>query len=144
MTNAVPKPIAEPANFGDLLGPPPVISGEDPKEYAELLERILSDLKPRDFIETAFVRDIADHIWEVRRLRRLKAQLLHVAQPEGLDSVLRRLVVWTEADELAKKWGQRDAATIQRVDQALRQVRPDDGCRDGGNPVGETRRRRSH
>jgi hypothetical protein len=42
---------------------------------------------------------------------------LHVAQPEGLDSVLRRLVVWTEADELAKKWGQRDAATIQRVDQ---------------------------
>ena len=67
MTNAVPKPIAEPANCGDLLGPPPVISGEDPKEYAELLERILSDVKPRDFIETAFVRDVADHIWEVRR-----------------------------------------------------------------------------
>jgi hypothetical protein len=58
--NAMPKPIAEPANCDDLLGPPPVISGEDPKEYAELLERILSDLKPRDIIETAFVRDIAD------------------------------------------------------------------------------------
>ena len=68
MTHAVSNPIAKALNRADLLGPPPVISGEDPKEYAELLERILSDVKPRDFIETAFVRDIADHIWEVRRL----------------------------------------------------------------------------
>jgi hypothetical protein len=44
---------------------------------------------------------------------------LHVAQPEGLESVLRRLVAWPEGDELAKKWGQRDPTTIQRVDQLL-------------------------
>ena len=33
--------------------------------------------------------------------------------------MLRRLVVWPQGDELAKKWGQRDSATIQRVDQLL-------------------------
>ena len=99
------KPIAEALNCGDLLGPPSIISGEDPKEYAELLARIHDDVKPRDFIERAFVRDIADHIWEVRRLRRLKAQLLHVAQPEGLETVLRRLVVWPQGDGWQRSGG---------------------------------------
>jgi hypothetical protein len=119
MTIAVSKPVAEALNCGDLLGPPPIISGEDPKEYAELLERIHDDVKPRDFIEAAFVRDIADHIWEIRRLRRLKAQLLQVAAPEGLKGVLRNLVDFPLSDDLAMKWGQRDHHAIEKVDKLL-------------------------
>ena len=83
MTNPVSKPIAEAPNCGDLLGPPPVISGEDPKEYAELLERIHGDAKPRDFIERALVRDVTDHIQQLRAPGRLKAgsEGKHLSRP---------------------------------------------------------------
>jgi hypothetical protein len=119
MTNAVSKPIAEAPNCGDLLGPPPVIGGEDPKEYAELLERIQGDAKPRGFIERALVRDVADHIWQLRRSRRLKAALLKVTAYLGLEKVLQPLVGWPESGEVAKKWAQRDPDTLKQVDALL-------------------------
>ncbi len=50
---------------GDLLGPPPIINGEDPKEYFELWERFHAEAKPRDLTETALLRDVVDHIWEI-------------------------------------------------------------------------------
>ena len=104
---------------GDLLGQAPVISGEDPKEYAELLERIHSDAKPRDFIERALVRDVADHIWQLRRSRRLKAALLKVNTYLGLEKILQPLVEWPQSSEVAKKWAQRDFDTLKQVDELL-------------------------
>ena len=35
---------------GDLLGPPPVITGEDPNEFLELLDRVREDAKPKRII----------------------------------------------------------------------------------------------
>ena len=122
MTIAVSKPIAEALNCGDLLGPPAIISGEDPKEYAELLERLYNDVKPRDFIEAAFVRDIADHIWEIRRLRRLKAGLLKAVAHKGLEQILQPLVGWPQSGEVAKKWVQRVPDTLKQVDAVLAQA----------------------
>ncbi len=104
---------------GDLLGPPPIITGEDPKEYAELLERLSADLMPKDFIEVALVRDVADHIWEIRRLRRTRAALLRGAAYLGLEKVVQPLVGWPESSDLATKWVQRDPETLKQVDQLL-------------------------
>jgi hypothetical protein len=68
------------------------------------------------------VRDIADHIWEVRRLRRLKAGLLKAVAHKGLEQILQPLVGWPESLEVAKKWVQRDPDTLKQVDQHLAQA----------------------
>jgi hypothetical protein len=56
-----------------LFGPPPLIEGEDPAAYDELLVRISADVKPADILEDIWVRDVVDFTWEILSLRRLRA-----------------------------------------------------------------------
>jgi hypothetical protein len=58
------------------LGPPPLIEGEDGTAYNQLYRSMTVAVKPKDFLEEIWVRDIVDLSWDVLRLRRLKAQLL--------------------------------------------------------------------
>jgi hypothetical protein len=71
------------ACMGDLLGPPPVITGEDAKEFEELLDRAREDVKPADIIEEIWVRDVVELARDIRRLRRLKASLLQAIAQRG-------------------------------------------------------------
>jgi hypothetical protein len=83
---------------GDLLGPPPVIAGEDANEFKELLERVSDDVKTGRYHRG----NLGARVWEARRLRRLKASLLQIAAPEGLERVLMPLVDgYDEAEELS-------------------------------------------
>ncbi len=59
-----------------MLGPPPVIDGEDRQAYEVLSSRMKEDVKPSGAIETIWVRDITDLTWDILRLRRMKAALL--------------------------------------------------------------------
>ena len=118
MATALPNP--DVTLNADLLAPPPIINGEDPKEYFELWERFHAEAKPRDLTETALLRDVVDHIWEIRRLRRLKAGLLNAGACQGLELVLRPLCF--ESDEIAIKWRQRDAASVKQADEFLAQA----------------------
>jgi hypothetical protein len=107
------------ANDEDLFGPPPVISGEDPGAFLELLARVRAAVKPKDLLEDFFVRDCVDLIWEIRRLRRLMASLLQVTTRDGLDKVLTPLVGWVEADILADDWVRGRAPAIRKVDKLM-------------------------
>ena len=100
---------------GDLLGPPPVITGEDPDEFLELLDRVREDAKPNGI----FVRDSVDLLWEIRRLRRLKASLLQAAAHKGLKKVLEPLVARFDAETLADNWARRRPSAIAKVDKVL-------------------------
>jgi hypothetical protein len=57
------------------FGPPSLIDGEDAQAYDELVVRISTAIKPSDFIEEIFLRDVIDHTWDILRFRRIKAQL---------------------------------------------------------------------
>src|ERR1700730_8374469 len=57
------------AELGELLGPPPVLSTEDPKAYAEILARFTQCFAPRDFMEQLWIKDLADSTWHIRRYR---------------------------------------------------------------------------
>src|SRR5258707_848662 len=59
-----------------LLGPRPLIDGEDETNYDVILERISADVAPADFVEEIWVRNVVDLVWDSVRLRRLKSQLL--------------------------------------------------------------------
>jgi hypothetical protein len=62
----------------DLLfpGPPPLIPGEDAKDYQQLLAAVTDEIKPVDFMETIWTRDIVDLQWDIIRFRRIKADLI--------------------------------------------------------------------
>jgi hypothetical protein len=57
----------------NLFGPPPILPGENPKAYEEILNRIIDTIAPRDFIEEIWCRDLADVAFNLFRLRRIKA-----------------------------------------------------------------------
>jgi hypothetical protein len=65
-----------PAEIEELWGEPALLSFEDPQIYRKLLLKFVADFKPADVVGWMRVKYIADQSWEIRRLRRLKAQLI--------------------------------------------------------------------
>jgi hypothetical protein len=105
-----------------LLGPRPLIEGEDETNYDVILERISADVAPADFVEEIWVRNVVDLVWESVRLRRLKSQLLHAAAHEGLDRVLTPLINWERADLLSRKWAAGNEEAVCEVERLLGQA----------------------
>ena len=101
------------------LAPAPLIAGEDEASYDDLLARLTATLKPADALEELWVRDVVDLMWEVIRLRRLKAHLMRAGAYEGMAHVLKPLVKWATNDALAQQWWSGDAEAVATVDNAL-------------------------
>jgi hypothetical protein len=60
----------------EIFGPPPVLSDESITDYDKCYRRIFDYFRPQDPIEIRFVRDYADHDWDVIRWRRKKIELM--------------------------------------------------------------------
>ena len=103
----------------DLLGPPPVITGELASAFEELLDRARDILKSSDIVEEMWVRDVVDLEWEIIRYRRLKAHLLLASQYAGLEHVLTPIIGMFEAESLSLRWAKRDPVAVAQVDQHL-------------------------
>lgn len=80
-----------------FFGPPPLLKGEDPNKYNQLLETISSTVEPEDIFERAFARTIVDLLWETNRYRRLVADTLVAAEQEALERLLRHLLYGKDA-----------------------------------------------
>ncbi len=62
--------------FKKLFGPPPVLSSEDAKSYYDIVARLMTCIKPNDFLEQMLVKDLADTTWDIRRYSRHKALVI--------------------------------------------------------------------
>jgi hypothetical protein len=102
-----------------LLGPRPLIDGEDGTNYDVILERISADVAPEDFVEEIWVRNVVDLVWDSVRLRRLKSQLLQAAAHEGLERLLASMIDWMRAGPLARKWALGDEEAMGEVERLL-------------------------
>jgi hypothetical protein len=102
-----------------LLGPRPLIDGEDETNYEVILERISADVAPADFVEEIWVRNVVDLVWDSVRLRRLKSQLLQAAAHEGLERLLASLIDWMRAGQLSRKWALGDEEAMGEVERLL-------------------------
>jgi hypothetical protein len=116
-----PASLAAPTRtpYRALLGPRPLIDGEDETNYDVILERMSADVAPADFVEEIWVRNVVDLVWDSIRLRRLKSQLLHAGAHEGLGRALMPLLGWSRADELSGKWALGDEEAISKVEELL-------------------------
>src|SRR3979409_1165420 len=113
-----PNVAAAPAG-GPGLSAQAMVTGEDPAAYQGLLVRISGAVKPKDFLEEMWVRDVVDLTWDCLRMRRLKASLLTSATDEGRDElVMSQMVKPQKANELIKQWDAPMAhALALRIDQ---------------------------
>ena len=102
-----------------LLGPRPLIDGEDGTNYDVILERISADVAPADFVEEIWVRNVADLVWDSIRLRRLKSQLLQADANEGVERLLASIIDRTRAEELCRKWALGDEEAMGEVERLL-------------------------
>lgn len=71
-----------------LLGPPPLLDGEDPSAFDAHYEEIRSTVAPRDHLEEIWVRDVVNIRWETSRLKRLKATLMGAYGRERVQKLL--------------------------------------------------------
>ena len=76
------------ADFQALLGPPPIIFGEDKCAYDALFARVQASVRPKDIFEEIWVRDVVDLVWWAQRLRRLKDNLLVATTQEAITAVM--------------------------------------------------------
>ena len=54
------------------FGVPPLLRGEDDSAYYTLRDNFAKLVEPKDMMEWWWVKDMTDHTWEIRRLRRFK------------------------------------------------------------------------
>jgi hypothetical protein len=117
-----------------ILGPPPLLEGEDSAAYGDLLARISAAVKPADIFEEIWLREFLDLAWEALRYRRLKAAVLNGASVNGLADVLRPLIVvrglssegdcppddmFKKSTGLARLWAARNREAVAEVDALL-------------------------
>jgi hypothetical protein len=96
------------------IAPAPLLPGEAEADYVDVASRIVAVAQPRDAIEEFLTRDVVDGIWEILRLRRLKAGLLGMACSDGVRSVASKLgyklTSMGTVHDLSVKWMSGDAA----------------------------------
>jgi hypothetical protein len=116
-TECTPRGASQPLATLPLLGAPPLIKGENARNYDELLARICDTLQPSDSLEEIWIRDVVDLVWETFRLRRIKARLMTDATQEEIGDALRK--EHDNAGEIAQEWVAGDEAAAQDVEAAL-------------------------
>jgi hypothetical protein len=98
------------------LPAPPLVSGEDAATYDQLAARIAAAVAPENVIEEIWVRDVVDLVWEVVRLRRLKAGLFTIGATDGMAALLGGI---GELRSLAWGWAARKPAALAEVNTRL-------------------------
>jgi hypothetical protein len=63
-----------------LWGLPPILPTADPEVYWKLAAAMFQDIQPANVVELMHLKDIVDDTWEIRELRRHKAQLTTVEE----------------------------------------------------------------
>jgi hypothetical protein len=102
-----------------LFGPPTLVTGEEPSAYEDLRSRISEAVKPEDFLEEIWVRDVVDLTWDCLRMRRLKAALLTSTTCDGLQDLLMPVLGRPAATELSQEWSKRSPEAVNKVDEQL-------------------------
>jgi len=70
---------------------PPLQLIESLEEYDELRDAIKNDLSPKGIIERIYVEDLTYLLWEIRRLRRLKSDIMAQGLLESLSFMFPKL-----------------------------------------------------
>jgi hypothetical protein len=93
-----------------------MVRGEDAATYDRLAARITAAVAPENVFEEIWVRDVVDLVWEVVRLRRLKASLFTIGASDGMAAILQAI---GESRYLAREWAARKPTAVAAVNSHL-------------------------
>lgn len=102
-----------------LFAPPPLLPGEAPAAYDDLLAKISGTVKPKDCIDEIWMHDIVNSTWEILRWRRAKSNLIKGNMHLGMKTLLEPLCSYDEADELSSSWAAREPAAMAKIKKLL-------------------------
>jgi hypothetical protein len=107
------------------LGPPPLLSGEDPAAYEELRGKMLAFLKPTDILEEMYTNDIIDLEWEMKRLRRLKVAQINISKYAAVRDSLIPVIGFEKASEIYGACSKGDPAMMVEIDKSVETMNVD-------------------
>jgi len=93
--------------------------GEKRADYEALEARVVAAVAPKDGLEEFWVEDVTVLIWEMQRLRRIKAGIIRPAVPDALKSILMPVTDSATAASLVNSWRVQNADAQQQVDGIL-------------------------
>jgi hypothetical protein len=110
-----------------LAKPSPVLITESADEFSRLHGPLKDEFKPHGTVEEFMVEEIAALMWEIRRYRRAKTNILNSAYRSALGNLLRGVcrepgpfvLSIDDKDELAHQWFGNDQNAKQAVLQKL-------------------------
>jgi hypothetical protein len=76
------------AGLDSMLFPSPVLITESKTDLDELQAALMQELAPRGVVEKIFVADIANLVWELRRLRRSKTAIWNMESKDAMHRIL--------------------------------------------------------
>jgi len=68
----------------EIFGAPPLLSGENVKDYEALEHSIRSAIMPVDALEELWTRDMVDAQWEILRFKKIKTAILDASKHRSL------------------------------------------------------------
>ena len=84
-----------PPHIEAIFGEPPILNTERRDIYESLLLDIANQIRPQKALEWAWVKDLADLIWEIRRYRWQITLILEAASKPALKALLKSTEVAT-------------------------------------------------
>jgi len=78
-----------PASIAYLIEERPLIWCEGPHEYDQLRLAFFAELKPDGALNSIFVKNVVDYVWELRRMKKMKHTAINCAMPDAATKLLK-------------------------------------------------------
>ena len=85
------RKIEIPKELESLLGPPPLLEGEDREAYLALRSLVIEEARPKTVTDWVDVHDFVTQLWEEQRFRRASAALIRGGTRAALEYYLQEI-----------------------------------------------------
>jgi hypothetical protein len=95
-----------PKQLESLLGPPPLLEGEDREAYLALRSALIEDRQPKTVMDWIHVHDLVTQLWEEQRFRRASTALIRSGTLKAIEHFLRDISpsLFFESERMALKY----------------------------------------
>jgi hypothetical protein len=97
-----------PADLVEFFADPPLLNNEDLAAYNNLRKGIIATIEPTNPFEWVLTLDLVDLAWEIRRLKKVKAELVNMTWKEALCMIIEAHM---DGDPVARRLGAQELTT---------------------------------
>lgn len=133
------------AKYKKLLGPAPILSSENPKDYDAIMARFTECLEPQNLIELMLINDLTVSTWEIMRYSQHKILLIERqhAKHQAIEEKRRQQeqkrkednAYWDEQRQKAKQNSEEREQTKQETTEQSEQIEQVDAPDQAGAPT---------